>query len=148
MSISRSPYWDTLAHDFYISRAVVGGVVTSTQVGCALALLLFVPLGDRADRRRLMAWQLLGLVATLFVVATAPSTPVLLVGMLAVGMLGTAMTQGLIAYAASAALPEEQGRLSVWCRAVCSLACFWPASMQAVSVTLPAGRTSVFWARR
>ncbi|XAO71515.1 MAG: MFS transporter [Acetobacteraceae bacterium] len=74
------PLLDTLAHDFSISRAVVGGVVTSTQVGCALALLLLVPLGDRVDRRRLMAWQLLGLVGVLIVVATAPSTPVLLVG--------------------------------------------------------------------
>jgi len=105
------PLLDTLAHDFSISRAVVGGVVTSTQVGCALALLLLVPLGDRVDRRRLMAWQLLALVGALIVVATAPSTPVLLAGMLAVGMLGTAMTQGLIAYAASAALPEEQGQV-------------------------------------
>ncbi|UGA39476.1 MFS transporter [Chromobacterium haemolyticum] len=31
--------------------------------------------------------------------------------MLAVGLLGTAMTQGLIAYAASAAAPHEQGRV-------------------------------------
>jgi MFS family permease len=31
--------------------------------------------------------------------------------MLATGMLGTAMTQGLIAYAASAASPHEQGRV-------------------------------------
>ena len=31
--------------------------------------------------------------------------------MLAVGLLGTAMTQGLIAYAASAAAPHEQGHV-------------------------------------
>ena len=36
----------------------------------------------------------------------------LLGSMLAVGLLGTAMTQGLIAYAASAALPHEQGGLA------------------------------------
>src|SRR3546814_14201114 len=35
----------------------------------------------------------------------------LLAGMLGVGLLGTAMTQGLIAYAASAAAPHEQGRV-------------------------------------
>ncbi|MEG1771599.1 MAG: MFS transporter, partial [Comamonas sp.] len=46
------PLLDALAADFGISHAAVGGVVTATQVGSALALLLLVPLGDRLDRRR------------------------------------------------------------------------------------------------
>jgi predicted MFS family arabinose efflux permease len=58
-----------------------------------------------------MAVQLLALVAALGVVGLASSTPVLLAGMLGVGLLGTAMTQGLIAYAASAAAHGEQGRV-------------------------------------
>src|ERR1700712_4986860 len=53
------PLLDALALDFNISHAAVGGVITATQVGCALALLLLVPLGDLVDRRRLMAVQLL-----------------------------------------------------------------------------------------
>lgn len=105
------PLLDALARDFDISHAAVGCVVTATQIGCALALLLLVPLGDRVERRRLMAVQLLGLVVALAMVGIAPSAPVLLTGMLAVGLLGTAMTQGLIAYAASAASPHEQGRV-------------------------------------
>ena len=105
------PLLDVLARDFGIGLAAVGGVVTATQLGCALALLLLVPLGDRVDRRRLMAVQILALTAALGLVALAPSTPWLLAGMLAVGLLGTAMTQGLIAYAASAAAPHEQGRV-------------------------------------
>ena len=105
------PLLDALARDFNISHAAVGGVVTATQIGCALALLLLVPLGDRVERRRLMAVQLLALVAALAAVGMAQSAPVLLAGMLAVGLLGTAMTQGLIAYAASAAAPHEQGRV-------------------------------------
>ena len=105
------PLLDALARDFGISHAAVGGVVTATQMGSALALLLLVPLGDRVDRRRLMALQMLALVAALVVVATAQSATMLLAGMLAVGLLGTAMTQGLIAYAASAAAPHEQGRV-------------------------------------
>ncbi len=51
------PLLDALANDFGISHAAVGGVVTATQIGCALALLLVVPLGDKVDRRRLMAVQ-------------------------------------------------------------------------------------------
>ena len=105
------PLLDVLAQDFGISHTAIGGVVTATQVGCALALLLLVPLGDRMDRRRLMAMQLLALVAALIAVGLAQSAVALLVGMLCVGMLGTAMTQGLIAYAASAAADDEQGRV-------------------------------------
>ncbi|HCQ08736.1 MAG TPA: MFS transporter [Leclercia adecarboxylata] len=105
------PLLDALARDFGISHAAVGGVITATQMGCALALLLLVPLGDRVDRRRLMAMQMLALTIALIAVGMAQSTLALLAGMLAVGLLGTAMTQGLIAYAASAAAPHEQGRV-------------------------------------
>jgi predicted MFS family arabinose efflux permease len=103
------PLLDALAQSFGISEAAIGGVVTATQLGCALALLLLVPLGDRVDRRRLMTIQLLALVAALAVVGTAQSAAALLAGMLGVGLLGTAMTQGLIAYAASVAAPHERG---------------------------------------
>lgn len=105
------PLLDALARDFDISQAAVGGVITATQLGCALALLFLVPLGDRVDRRRLMAIQMVALIVALIAVGMAQSAPVLLAGMLAVGLLGTAMTQGLIAYAASAAAPHEQGRV-------------------------------------
>lgn len=105
------PLLDALANDFGISHAAVGGVVTATQIGCALALLLVVPLGDKVDRRGLMAIQLIALVVALISVSLAQSPSALLFGMLATGMLGTAMTQGLIAYAASAASPHEQGRV-------------------------------------
>ena len=105
------PLLDALARDFGISQAAVGGVITATQLGCALALLFLVPLGDRVDRRRLMAIQMVALIVALIAVGMAQSAPVLLGGMLAVGLLGTAMTQGLIAYAASAAAPHEQGRV-------------------------------------
>jgi len=105
------PLLDILAKDFNISHASIGGVVTATQIGCALALLFLVPLGDLVNRLRLMTLQLLALVSALLVVAFAHSVSVLLAGMLAVGLLGTAMTQGLIAYAASAAAPHEQGHI-------------------------------------
>lgn len=105
------PLLDALARDFGISHAAIGGVVSATQIGCALALLFVVPLGDKVDRRRLMGIQLVALVAALLSVSMAQTSFALLAGMLATGMLGTAMTQGLIAYAASAASPHEQGRV-------------------------------------
>lgn len=105
------PLLDALARDFAISDAAIGGVIAATQIGCAMALLLLVPLGDRVNRRRLIATQVFLLIAALTAVSLASTTVMLLGGMLAVGLLGTAMTQGLIVYAASAASPHEQGRV-------------------------------------
>jgi len=105
------PLLDILAKNFNVSHAAIGGVITATQIGCALALVFLVPLGDLINRRRLMVIQLLALISALLMVAFAHSTIILLAGMLAVGLLGTAMTQGLIAYAASAAAPHEQGHV-------------------------------------
>lgn len=105
------PLLDMLAQDFAISRAAIGVVVTATQIGCGLALVFLVPLGDIVDRRRLMTVQLGLLVMALATVATARSPVALLVGMLGVGLMGTAMTQGLISYAASAAAPHERGHV-------------------------------------
>ncbi len=105
------PLLDTLAADFGISHAAVGMVVAATQVGCALALLFVVPLGDLLDRRRLSMVQLGLLCAALLAVGFASNAPTLFGAMLAVGLLGTAMTQGLIAYAATMAAPSERGRV-------------------------------------
>lgn len=105
------PLLDALARDFGIGAAAIGAVVTATQAGCALALVLLVPLGDRVDRRRLMAAQWLALTGALALVGLAQSAAMLFAGMLLVGLLGTAMAQGLVAYAASAAAPHERGRV-------------------------------------
>lgn len=103
------PLLDTLAADFGVAPALIGGVVTATQAGAVFALLLLVPLGDRYDRRKLARLQLVALVIALSGVAMAHSTFALMTGMLSVGLLGTAMTQGMIAYAASSAAPHERG---------------------------------------
>ncbi|HCD7606505.1 TPA: MFS transporter, partial [Klebsiella michiganensis] len=79
------PLLDALARDFAIGDAAIGGVIAATQIGCAMALLLLVPLGDRVNRRRLMATQVILLIAALAAVSMA-STAVMLLGcMLAVG---------------------------------------------------------------
>ena len=105
------PLLDAISSDFHISHAAVGGVVTATQIGCALALLLVVPLGDLVNRKRLICVQLVFLVAALIVVGISASPVVLLIGMVGVGMAGTAMTQGLIAYSATLAHESERGRV-------------------------------------
>ena len=105
------PLLDAMAHSFHISHASVGVVITATQLGCALALLLVVPLGDLVNRRRLILLQLVLLALALAMVVFAATEGFLLVCMLLVGLLGTAMTQGLIAFAATLSAPEERGRI-------------------------------------
>lgn len=105
------PLLDALAADLQIGTARIGVVIAATQLGSVAALLWLVPLGDRVERRRLMAVQNAALVLALLGVAMAGTASALLLGMLAVGLLGTAMTQGLVAYAAAAADPHERGRV-------------------------------------
>ncbi|OWY26711.1 MFS transporter [Herbaspirillum robiniae] len=103
------PLLDALAADFGIATASAGVVVTATQAGSTLALLLLVPLGDLLPRRALMLWQAAALALFLLALAASASVWTLLAGMLAAGLLGTAMTQGLIAYAAALSAPSQRG---------------------------------------
>jgi predicted MFS family arabinose efflux permease len=104
------PLLDAVANDFSISNAAVGGVITATQLGCALALLFVVPLGDLLNRRVLLCVELALLAFMLLVVSVSPSPILLLIGMAGLGLLGTAVTQGIIAYAATLSSPSERGR--------------------------------------
>ncbi|MDQ0013399.1 putative MFS family arabinose efflux permease [Variovorax boronicumulans] len=104
------PLLDTLAATFGIRPAAVGIVITITQVGYGLGLLLVVPLGDLIDRRRLIVGQSLLSVIALLCVAIAPSATMLLPAMAAVGVLAV-VTQVLVAYAAIMAPPGERGRV-------------------------------------
>lgn len=102
------PLLDSMADEFGIGHAAAGVVVTVTQVGYGLGLLLIVPLGDLLDRRRLILAQSLLMAVALTVVAAASSVPVLLGAMVAVGLLAV-LAQVLVAYAAMLARPHQQG---------------------------------------
>jgi predicted MFS family arabinose efflux permease len=104
------PLLDTMADEFGIGRTTIGIVITATQIGYGLGLLLLVPLGDLLDRRRLIIGQSLLSVLALIVVAAAPTGAILLVGMAIVGLLAV-VTQVLVAYAATLADPAERGRV-------------------------------------
>ncbi|MEV0253605.1 MFS transporter [Streptomyces sp. NPDC050732] len=104
------PLLVTMGHDLAMSPALVGSVVTLTHVGYGLGLFFLVPLGDMADRRRLVVAQLLLLVVALGVVATAPTAAMLLAGVAATGLLAV-VTQTLVAFAASLAPAAGRGRV-------------------------------------
>ncbi|MFF2775987.1 MFS transporter [Streptomyces sp. NPDC058052] len=104
------PLLVTMGHDLAMTPALVGGVVTLTQVGYGAGLLLLVPLGDVVARGRLVVAQLLLLVVALVAVATARTASALLAGLAAVGFLAV-VAQTLVAFAASLAGPARRGRV-------------------------------------
>lgn len=102
------PILDSIAASFGISQATVGIVVTITQIGYGIGLVLLAPLGDVVDRRRLIVTQFVLSAAALVVVGLAPSTVVVLAGMVMIGVLAVA-AQVLVAFAATLAGEHERG---------------------------------------
>lgn len=105
------PLLPEFSADFAVTSAQVGQLISMAQLGSVLALVFLLPLGDRMDRRYLLLMQALALVVMLVLLGLAPSLGWAYAAMLGVGLLATAMTQGLIAYAASVAHPAEQGQV-------------------------------------
>ncbi len=104
------PVLDYMVKDLAIDPASIGVVITLTQVGYALGLILLLPLGDLIDRRSLILTQMILLALALSVAATASSSFVFFFGMLAVGFLAV-VAQVAVAFSATLAAPSQQGRV-------------------------------------
>jgi predicted MFS family arabinose efflux permease len=104
------PLLDAMADAFAMSPATIGIVITLTQIGYGIGLVLLVPLGDLLNRRRLIVTQTLLSAAALLMIALAPSSVWLLLGMTLTGLLAV-VTQVLVAYAATLAIPAQRGRV-------------------------------------
>ncbi|MGQ5262437.1 MFS transporter [Micromonospora sp. ZYX-F-536] len=87
------PILGLIADDLGAATATVGWLVTATQIGYAVGVLLLVPLGDVLDRRRFVPVLLLTSAAALLLCALAPSTGMLL---LALGVLGVTTVSGQV----------------------------------------------------
>jgi len=88
------PLLADIARDFGLSVVKVGAVAMITQVGMAAGLLVFVPLGDKFERRSLISTLLVGASLSLALMAGAPNVIWLSVAALAVG--ATAATVHII----------------------------------------------------
>ena len=104
------PLLSAMAHDFHISSATAGWVATAAQVGYALGILLIVPLGDRADSKRLVRILMACACAALVAAACAPTVYLLIAATLALTM-ATVVPQILIPLTVSNAAPERAGRV-------------------------------------
>ncbi|EZP33461.1 MFS transporter [Pseudomonas sp. RIT288] len=104
------PLLDAMAEAFTMSPATIGIVITLTQIGYGIGLVLLVPLGDLLNRRRLIVTQTLLSAAALLMIALAANSLWLLLGMTLTGLLAV-VTQVLVAYAATLAVPAQRGRV-------------------------------------
>lgn len=104
------PLLDAIAHDFDAAPAEAGWLVTATQLGYAVGILLIVPLGDVLDRRRLIAVMMLASVVVLLACALAPSFGFLLVALCLLGVT-TIAGQILTPLAGDLAEDRQRGRV-------------------------------------
>ena len=103
------PLLADIAAGFSITVRGVSAVPTVTQIGYALGLALFVPLGDLIERRRLIVLLVSATAAALVVTALAPSLFILCSASLMVGAFA-AVVQVVVPFAATLAAPAERGR--------------------------------------
>jgi predicted MFS family arabinose efflux permease len=108
-------YWaQPLLADIAVSLGVpvgaAGLLVTVTQVGYAMGILLIVPLGDTLNRRRLIPAVMGCSAVALMACAFAPTFAVLLAGLAAVGVM-TVAGQLLNPLAGDLARADQRGRV-------------------------------------
>jgi predicted MFS family arabinose efflux permease len=93
---------------FGASARLTALLPTLTQIGYALGLFFFVPLGDLVDRRRLVLALLGGVIVALIGLAVAPSLEWLAAASLVVGLFSV-LAQVLVAMAGQLAPPHARG---------------------------------------
>jgi len=104
------PLLSDIARTFHSSTRGAGSIATLTQAGYAVGLLLFVPLGDIVDRRRLIVTLLCCVTGALFVAGTGQSLGVVIAASFAIGVT-TIVPQLLLPFAAGLAPPAMRGRV-------------------------------------
>jgi predicted MFS family arabinose efflux permease len=104
------PLLDVVARDFDVSAAAAGLLVTLTQLGFVIGLLLLVPLGDMMNRGSLATAMLLVAAAAFAVAGMAPTFGILAA---AIGVIGvtSVVAQILVPLAATLADDAERGQV-------------------------------------
>jgi predicted MFS family arabinose efflux permease len=102
------PLLHTLAGAFGVSSGTAGLLVTVSQLGYVLGLILLVPLGDLLERRRLIAVTLLFTAAAQAGAAAAPGLAVFAAALLVAGVTSV-VAQVIVPMASALAAERERG---------------------------------------
>jgi predicted MFS family arabinose efflux permease len=90
--------------------SAAGLIVTLTQIGYGVGLLLLVPLCDLLENRRIITVMIAATALSLATAGLAPSAPIFLTAALAIGLSST-VVQMLVPFAASLAPEERRGQV-------------------------------------
>jgi predicted MFS family arabinose efflux permease len=101
------PLLDDIAGDLHASASSAGWLITATQIGYAVGILLIVPLGDVRNRKRLIPLMMLCSAAALVLCALTPSLALLLV---AISLLGLTTVAGQILAPLAGDLTDDDRR--------------------------------------
>jgi predicted MFS family arabinose efflux permease len=104
------PLLSDIARTFHASSRAAGAIATLTQAGYAVGLLLFVPLGDVVERRRLIVTLLLCVTVALLLAAVGPTLGFVAGASFAIGVT-TVVPQLLLPLAAGLSPPTMRGRV-------------------------------------
>jgi predicted MFS family arabinose efflux permease len=103
------PLLSAIASNFHISVATVGSIAMLSQLGTALGMFVFVPLGDIKERRGLIV-RLTALASlSLILMATAHYFWWLAAASFAVGLTGS-VVHVIVPYAAHLSVPAKRGK--------------------------------------
>lgn len=98
-----------MGHTYGAAAGRTGFVAVATQVGYALGLLFFVPLGDLLERRALMMRMFAAVAVALVLVALAPSLGWLIAGSALIGLFAS-VTHVVLPIAPDLVSDEQRGR--------------------------------------
>ncbi|HXB34206.1 MAG TPA: MFS transporter [Puia sp.] len=99
-----------IGKSFAIPASKAGRIAFLTQLGYALGLLFFVPLGDKVERRGQIIWMAAAAVGALVLAASAPSLAVLGVASVLIGATSV-IPQLILPMAAHLASPSRTGKV-------------------------------------
>ena len=105
----QTPMLAAIAAEFNADAATTGWIPTLSFGGLIIGIVLFVPLGDRMDKRTLVLSQFAVMAVAQAVTALAPSIEVMAAASLVIGMC-TSLLQHLIGITAEVAHPDQRGR--------------------------------------
>ncbi len=104
------PLLAVMAQSFHASTHAAGLIPMLTQIGYAVGILLFVPLGDLIERRQLIVTTLGATALALAIAAISPSMTWLIAASFAIGVTAIA-AQIMVPFAAQLANPRDRGRV-------------------------------------
>ena len=105
----QTPMLAAISAEFGADAATTGWIPTLSFGGLMIGIVLFVPLGDRVDKRGLVLAKVTVLMIAQAVMAAAPSIWVLAAGSLVTGLCSS-LLQHFIAITAENANPAQRGR--------------------------------------